>query len=159
MIEITLVLIKPDAVERGLVGEIVKRIEQRGLRIIGLKMTKIDSEFAKKHYSEHIDKSFYEGLESFITSGPLVAMAVEGVDAIEAVRKIVGATEPKSAIPGTIRGDFAHVSYSHADEKGITVKNLIHASGNKKDAEKEVSLWFGIDEMYDYPHVHKKHVY
>ena len=85
-------------------------------------------------------------------------MVVEGVDAVELVRKLVGATEPKSALPGTIRGDYAHISYSHADEKKISIKNLVHASGNKKDAEREVNLWFSIDELHNYPMVHDEHV-
>ena len=159
MIEKTLVLIKPDAVERGLIGEIVKRIEQRGLKISGMKMKKIDIEFSKKHYSEHVEKPFYQGLENFITSGPVIAIAVEGINAVETMRKIVGSTEPKSAIPGTIRGDFAHISYSYADQKGITIKNLVHASGNKEDADKEVELWFNLDELHDYYNVHEKHVF
>lgn len=159
MIEKTLVLIKPDAVERGLIGEIVKRIEQRGLKISGMKMKKIDIEFSKKHYSEHVEKPFYQGLENFITSGPVIAIAVEGINAVETMRKIVGSTEPKSAIPGTIRGDFAHISYSYADKKGITIKNLVHASGNKEDADKEVELWFNLDELHDYYNVHEKHVF
>ncbi|MEK6816480.1 MAG: nucleoside-diphosphate kinase, partial [Nanoarchaeota archaeon] len=120
MIEATLVLVKPDGVMRGLIGEIVRRFEQRGLKIAGLKMIRIDPGFAKEHYVEHVGKAFYNGLEEFITSGPVVAMVVEGVDAVELVRKLVGATEPKSALPGTIRGDYAHISYSHADEKKIS---------------------------------------
>lgn len=158
MIEATLVLVKPDGVMRGLIGEIMKRLEQRGLKIAGLKMVRIDPNFAKEHYVEHVGKAFYKGLEEFITSGPVVAIVVEGVDAVELVRKIVGSTEPKSALPGTIRGDFAHVSYSHADEKKISIKNLVHASGSKKDAEREVNLWFSIDELHSYPMVHDGHV-
>ncbi|MFH0798217.1 MAG: nucleoside-diphosphate kinase [Candidatus Woesearchaeota archaeon] len=158
MIEATLVLVKPDGVMRGLIGEIIKRFEQRGLKIAGIKMMRIDPGFAKEHYVEHVGKAFYKGLEEFITSGPVVAIVVEGVDAVELVRKIVGATEPKSALPGTIRGDFAHVSYSHADEKKISIKNLVHASGNKKDAEREVNLWFSIEDLHNYTMVHDEHV-
>ena len=158
MIEATLVLVKPDGVMRGLVGEIIKRFEQRGLKIAGIKMMRIDPDFAKEHYVEHVGKAFYKGLEEFITSGPVVAMVIEGVDAVELVRKIVGATEPKSALPGTIRGDYAHVSYSHADERKISIKNLVHASGNKKDAEREVNLWFNIEELHNYEMVHDQHV-
>jgi nucleoside-diphosphate kinase len=157
MIEATLVLIKPDGVMRGLIGEIVKRFEQRGLKIAGMKMVRIDKDFAKQHYVEHVGKDFYKSLEEFITSGPVVALAVEGVDAVELVRKIVGATEPKSALPGTIRGDFAHVSYSYADKKQISIKNLVHASGTKEEAEREINLWFSIEELHSYPNVHESH--
>jgi nucleoside-diphosphate kinase len=158
MIEATLVLVKPDGVMRGLIGEIMKRFELRGLKIAGLKMVRIDHDFSKQHYVEHVGKAFYKGLEEFITSGPVVAMAIEGVDAVELVRKVVGATEPKSANPGTIRGDYAHVSYGHADEKGISIKNLVHASGNKEEAEREINLWFSIEELHSYSSVHDEHV-
>ena len=158
-IEQTLVLIKPDGVARGLVGEIIKRFEQRGLKIIALKLVKINPDFSKKHYAAHISKGFYKPLESFITSGPIVAIAIEGVDAIENVRKLSGATESKSASPGTIRGDYSHVSYGHADEKGIAIKNIVHASGNKEDAEKELSLWFSIDEIHSYKRTDEDHVF
>ena len=155
----TLVLVKPDGVARGLSGEVIKRIEQRGLKIVGLKLVRIDSDFSKKHYAAHVDKGFYKGLESFITSGPVVAIVVEGVDAIENIRKLAGATESKSALPGTIRGDYTHVSYSHADEKGIAVKNIIHASGDAEDAEKEIALWFSIDELHAYERTDEAHVF
>lgn len=159
----TLVLVKPDGVARGLTGEIIKRFEQRGLKIIALKLVKIDMDHAKKHYTEDISQRHGEtvrnNLLNFITEGPVVAMVIEGVDAIENVRKIVGATESKSALPGTIRGDFSHVSYSHADEKSIPVKNVIHASANKEDAVQEVSLWFSIDEFCDYKRTDENHVF
>jgi len=155
----TLVLVKPDGVARGLTGDVIKRIEQRGLKIVGLKLVKIDQDFSKKHYAAHIDKDFYKGLEEFVTSGPIVAMVVEGVDAIENVRKIAGTTESKSALPGTIRGDFSHVSYSHADEKGIAIKNIIHASGDADDAKTEIALWFSIDELHTYSRTDEAHVF
>ncbi|MEX0920502.1 MAG: nucleoside-diphosphate kinase [Candidatus Pacearchaeota archaeon] len=158
-IQQTLVLVKPDGVQRGLVGEIIKRFEQRGLKIVGMKMAEVDADFSKKHYAELIEKDFYPGLETYITSGPVIALVVEGVDAIENVRKLVGATESKSAVPGTIRGDYAHISYSHADEKGISVKNLVHASGNEEDAKNELSLWFSIDELHDYKRSEEEHVF
>lgn len=157
MIERTLVLIKPDGVERGLIGEVIKRFENVGLKIIGMKMKWIDKEFSKKHYSSHVEKSFYPGLETMITAGPVIAMVIEGIHAIELVRKMVGSTEPKGAQPGTIRGDFSHHSYSYADEKGIAIKNIIHASGDKEDAKKEVSLWFNDNELHTYKTVHEKH--
>jgi len=158
MIQQTLVLVKPDGVARGLIGEIIKRFEQRGLKIVGLKLVKIDKDFSKRHYSAHVDKKFYKGLETMIISGPVVAMVIEGVDAIENVRKICGATESKSALPGTIRGDFSHVSYSHADEKNMAVKNVVHSSGDAADAEKEVALWFSIDELHSYKRSEDEHV-
>lgn len=158
MIEATLVLVKPDGVQRGLIGEIIKRFEQRGLKISGLKMVRIDADFAKEHYADHVGKDFYKGLEEFITQAPVVAMVVEGINAIENVRKIVGSTEPKSAPIGTIRGDYAHVSYEYADQKKISIRNLVHASGNKKDAEREIGLWFSIDELHSYEGANDKHV-
>ena len=157
MIEKTLVLIKPDGVQRGLVGEILQRFEKVGLKIIAMKMVHVDQEFAREHYAEHVDKPFYPGLESLITMGPVVAMVLEGIDAIELVRKMVGSTEPKSAQPGTIRGDYAHVSYGHADETGIGVKNVIHASANREDKKKEVSLWFKDADIHEYGSVHDVH--
>jgi nucleoside-diphosphate kinase len=157
MIEQTLVLIKPDGVERGLIGRVIQRFEDIGLTVIGMKMVWLDKAFAKAHYAAHVEKSFYKGLETFIISGPVVAMVLEGVEAIDLVRKVVGGTEPKGAAPGTIRGDFSHHSYGFADKKGIAIKNLIHASGDKKDAKVEVPLWFTKKELHSYDTVHKKH--
>ena len=156
-IERSLVLIKPDGVQRAVIGEIVARFEKVGLKIVGMKMVWVDEKFSKKHYSEHVDKEFYPGLEAMITEGPVVAMVLEGIHAVEQVRKMVGSTEPKSSAPGTIRGDYAHVSYTHADAKGIAVKNLIHASGNSKEAKAEVALWFTKEELHSYETVHEKH--
>jgi nucleoside-diphosphate kinase len=156
-IDTTLVLIKPDGVQRGLVGEIISRFEKVGLKIVGMKMVWVDKDFSKKHYKAHIDKKFYLGLEAMITEGPIVAMAIEGIDAVDLVRKMVGGTEPKTALPGTIRGDYAHVSYSYADSKNIAVKNLIHASGNVEEADIEVALWFTSKELHSYKTVHEIH--
>jgi len=154
MIEQTLVLIKPDGVKRGLIGECIKRFEQRGMKIIGLKMISVNEDQAKKHYTEDITKRrgevVRERLVKFITSSPIIAMVIEGVDAIENVRKIVGTTESKEAAPGTIRGDFSHISFAHADEKKIPVKNLIHASANEEEAKSELAVWFSVDEIHDY---------
>lgn len=158
MIERTLVLLKPDAVKRGLIGEIIKRFEKVGLKIVGMKEVLIDQEFSKQHYKAHVEKPFYKGLEEFITEGPVIAIALEGIHAIELVRKIVGPTEPRKAPPGTIRGDFSHHSYAYTDGKGIAIKNLIHASGDKDDAEKEVKLWFKDEELHSYETNHDKHV-
>jgi len=157
MIEQTLVLIKPDGVQRGLSGEIIHRFERVGLKIVAMKMFWVNKEFAKKHYKAHVDKPFYKGLEAMITEGPVIAMVLEGVHGVELVRKMVGGTEPKSAAPGTIRGDYAHVSYEYADKKGIAIKNLIHASGNKEEAKIEVELWFDKKELHSYKTVHEVH--
>lgn len=156
MIEKTLVLIKPDGVVRGLCGNIISRFENAGLKIVGMKMLWVSRDMAKEHYKEHVDKPFYVGLEKFITEGPVVGMVIEGNDAIEIVRKIVGPTEPKAAQPGTIRGDFSHISYKFADNKNIAVKNLIHASANQEDAEREISLWFAPEQIHDYENVFEK---
>lgn len=158
MIEQTLVLMKPDAVDRALVGELIKRFENTGLKIIGLKMLQINKEHSKKHYSQHTKKAFYNGLESFITSSPLIAMVLEGVSAINAARKIVGDTEPHKALPGTIRGDFAHHTYAYTDKKKIAIKNLVHASATVQEAKKEIKLWFKKNELQKYSTVHDKHV-
>ncbi len=163
MMQQTLVLVKPDGVARGLTGEIIKRFEQRGLKIVGLKLTHASEDLAKKHYTEDISQRRGEHVRTmlldYITEGPVVAMVVEGVDAIENVRKIVGTTESKSALPGTIRGDFSHVSFNHADEKKIPVKNLIHASGNEEDAANELALWFSVDEIFSYKKTDDEHVF
>ena len=163
MIQQTLALIKPDGVKRGLIGEITERFEQRGLKIVALKLVKIDMDLAKKHYTDDLAKRRGEIVRKrnldFITSGPVVAMIIQGVDAVENVRKLCGDTESKSAIPGTIRGDFSHVSYKHADEKDIPIKNLIHASANEKDAEYETKLWFSIDEICDYKRTDEEQVW
>lgn len=129
----TLVLIKPDAVARGLIGEIIGRIERKGLRITRMDLRTIDRELAGHHYAEHADKPFYDELVSFITSGPLVAMVVEGPDAVAHLRALMGATKPVEATPGSIRGD-------HATE--IT-ENLIHGSDAPETAEREIKLFFG----------------
>ncbi|MCK5449754.1 nucleoside-diphosphate kinase [Candidatus Pacearchaeota archaeon] len=162
MIQQTLVLIKPDGVARGLTGEIIKRFEQRGLKIVALKLVKIDNDLAKQHYTEDISKRLGEKVRNmllnFITEGPIIAMIIEGVNAIENVRKIVGVTESKAALPGTIRGDFSHVSYSYADKKEIAIKNLVHASADETDAKNETALWFSIDEIFDYKRAGDEHI-
>jgi nucleoside-diphosphate kinase len=124
-----------------------------------MKMVWVDADFAKKHYAEHVDKDFYPYLESMITMGPVVAMVMEGVEVVSLVRKMVGATEPKSAAPGTIRGDYAHVSYGYANDKKMGIKNLIHASANETDAKSEISLWFNDEEIHSYKTVHDIHIF
>lgn len=158
MIERTLVLMKPDAVQRGLVGEIIQRFEKVGFKIVGMKMVLVDKKFSQEHYAEHVQKSFYPGLEALITMGPTIAVVLEGVEAVHNVRKMVGATEPKGAVPGTIRGDYAHVSYGYADKKGIGIKNLIHASDTPENAKKEIKLWFTEKELHTYTTVHDAHI-
>ena len=161
MIEQTLVLVKPDGVKRGLVGEIIRRFESVGLKIVAMKLTSIDDEFAKKHYfdvGERHGEKILKANVDFVTSGPVIAMILEGVDAIENVRKIIGSTEPKSAPVGTIRGDYTHMSYGHADENNVPTKNVVHASANKNDAEREIALWFSIDEMHEYQTSNQEHV-
>lgn len=158
MMERSLVLVKPDGVERAIVGDVISRFERVGLKIVGMKMVWMNKEFSKKHYDAHVEKPFYQGLEDFMTAGPVVAMVLEGIHAVEVVRKLVGGTEPKSAAPGTIRGDYTHHSYAYADAKGIAIKNIIHASGDLEDAKKEVALWFKPEEMHSYKTVHQKHI-
>ena len=140
MTERTLVLIKPDGVQRLLVGRILERYEQRGLKIVGLKLLAVSRELAEQHYAVHRDKPFFNGLVDFITSSPLVALALEGNNAIALCRAINGATRPVDAEPGSIRGDFAI-------EVG---QNLVHASDSAENAETELALWFGADELYAY---------
>jgi len=163
MIEKTLVLIKPDGVKRGLIGELIMRFEQRGLKVVGMKMVWAKEDLAKKHYSEDISRRRGEHVRNylveFLKEGPVVAVVLEGISAIEIVRKIIGDTEPKKALPGTIRGDYAHVSYDFADSKKMVVRNIVHASSDKKDAEYEINLWFKPDEIYDYKLAHESHVF
>ena len=136
----TLVLVKPDGVQRGLVGAIVGRLERRGLKLIGLKMMRITKEVAARHYAEHQGKPFYDGLIAFITSGPVVAMIWEGREAVSVVRSLMGATDPLKALPGTIRGDLAL-------DLGM---NLIHGSDSPARAETEIALFFSKGELHDY---------
>lgn len=140
MTEKTLILIKPDGVQRLLVGRILERYEQRGLRIVGLKLVAVDRELAERHYDAHREKPFFAGLVEFIVSAPLVAIALEGLNAIAVCRAINGATRPHEAAPGTIRGDFALE----------TGQNLVHASDSVENAEAELGLWFRPEELVSY---------
>jgi nucleoside-diphosphate kinase len=152
--ERSLILLKPDAIDRGLIGEIITRFERAGLKIAGLKMVQAKKEHAEKHYTEDLAKRRGQHVRDLmiemITSGPIVAMVLEGIEAVEVVRKMVGTTEPKSALPGTIRGDYSHVSFKHADSKQIGVKNLIHASGSIEEAPQEIAVWFSPEELSDH---------
>ncbi len=159
MIERTLVLLKPDAVQRGLMGEIITRFEKVGLKVAGCKLVWIDRAASQKHYGAHVGKKFYKVLEDYIVSGPVLALCLEGVHAVENVRKLIGATEPLKASPGTIRGDYSHVSMAHADATGKSVANLIHASGTSAEAQQEVALWFKDEELHSYKTVHEEHVF
>jgi len=159
MIEQTLVLVKPDGVKRALVGKIISRFENAGLKIVGMKMVWIDDTFAEKHYKAHVDKPFFKELVSFITEGPVVALVVEGVHAVANIRKLVGSTSPDAAPPGTIRGDFAHISMAYASKTGSGGKNIIHASATLAEAKNEIKLWFSKDEIHTYKNVHEKHTF
>lgn len=154
MIEQTLILIKPDGIQRGLIGEIIKRFEQRGLKIVGMKMVKVNKNFAGQHYKESIAKKHGENVRNYlldyITSSPIIAMVIQGSSAISTVRKIVGDTYPGEAGIGTIRGDFAHASKTRAKSATKALANLIHASENQADAKEELALWFSIDEIHNY---------
>ena len=154
MIQQTLILIKPDGVQRGLIGKIIERFEQRGLKIVGMKMVHPNKSLAEEHYTESITekhgKHVRDYLMDFLTSNPVIAIAVQGSDAIATVRKIVGNTYPGEADMGTIRGDFHHASKASAKKSKKALPNLVHASENKEDAEKELALWFSIDEIHDY---------
>ncbi|MEA2594572.1 MAG: nucleoside-diphosphate kinase [Thermomicrobiales bacterium] len=139
-LERTLVIVKPDGVQRGLVGEIIGRLERRGLKIVGLELRQIERSLAERHYAEHGGKGFYASLVDYITSGPVVVIVLEGPAAIAVTRSTVGATRPAEAAPGTIRGDF-----------GLTVgRNLIHASDKPESAGREVALFFGDQELPSY---------
>ncbi|MBR92241.1 MAG: nucleoside-diphosphate kinase [Dehalococcoidia bacterium] len=138
--EKTLVLVKPDGVQRGLIGDVIGRLEKTGLKIVGLKLIKINDELAGKHYAEHKEKPFFEGLVKFITSSPVVALVLEGNNAISVTRKTMGSTNPVDSPPGTIRGDFAI-------DLG---RNIIHGSANETDAKREVDLFFDENELSQY---------
>lgn len=159
MIERSLVLVKPDGVQRSLIGRIISRFEDTGLKIVGMKMKWVDPDFSKQHYKAHLEKDFYPGLETMITEGPVIALVLEGLHAVELIRKMVGGTEPKTAQPGTIRGDFAHHSYVATDAEGRAIKNLIHSSGNVEEAKEEVALWFKDEELHTYKTVHEVHTF
>ncbi len=136
--ERTLVLVKPDGVRKHLIGEIINRFERRGLRVAGLKMMRLNDAQAKKHYAEHDGKPFFAGLVAFITSGPIVALAIEGENAIRAVRGMMGATNPLEAVPGSIRGDFALA----------TGENIVHGSDGVESASRELAHFFSDCELF-----------
>lgn len=136
----TLVIVKPDGVQRGLVGKILARFEERGLKLVAMKMLQVSRDLAEQHYAVHKGKFFYDGLVSYISSSPVVAMVIEGHEAIGAVRKMVGATRPWEAEAGSIRGDYAMMG----------LRNLIHASDAPETAKAEIALWFKSEELVSY---------
>ncbi|MCL2116774.1 MAG: nucleoside-diphosphate kinase [Methanobrevibacter sp.] len=149
MMEKSFVMMKPDAVSRRLMGKILTRFEEKGLQIVAIKMLSIDEDLAKEHYGEHVEKPFFNDLVSYITSSPSLAMIIKGDDAISLIRKMVGATNPKEADLGTIRGDFAI-------DMG---RNVIHASDSAKSAEREISLFFNDNEICDYSIIDNSWIY
>jgi nucleoside-diphosphate kinase len=161
-LEKTLILIKSDGLQRGLVGRIIQRLEDAGLKLMAIKMAWIDEEFAAKHYfdvAERRGEAVFKAASEYITEGPVVAIVLEGIEAAVNVRRLVGETEPKSAAPGTIRGDFSHQSFAHADDSGRAIRNLIHASGNAEEAATEIKLWFNDEELHDYTTDAQKHTF
>ena len=147
--ERTLIIAKPDAVQRGLIGEIISRLERKGLKLIGIKMAGLDETMLRTHYAEHVEKAFYAGLEEFMKSSPVVLMAWEGYQCVQSVRTLVGATNPREAVPGSIRGDLAVG----------TGRNLIHASDSKESGIAEVANFFSENELHDYDKSEYAHIY
>jgi nucleoside-diphosphate kinase len=160
--EKTLILIKPDAMQRGLAGEIMMRFERVGLKIVGAKLLQPSNDHYFHHY-ENIGKmvsrrgqKVFDVTLGMMQMGPVLALVLEGIEAVSLVRKMVGTTEPKAAPPGTIRGDYAHMSFAHADSQDIVVPNLIHASGDATEAADEIAHWFSATELFDYETAHEK---
>lgn len=163
LVERSLVVLKPDSVQRGIVGEIITRFERVGLKIVGMKMVMPNEDQYRAHYEDigkmitrRGEQAFRYNL-SYMMTGPVIAIVLEGVEAVPLVRKIVGPTEPKSAEMGTIRGDYSHMSFGYSDAKGMGVPNLVHASGSKEEAKKEIKLWFEPEELYDYSDLNEKY--
>ena len=160
-IERTLVLLKPDAVSRGLVGRILGRFDDALLKIVACKMVWMNAELNRQHYFDLEDRfgpEVYNAVASFMQSGPVFAFVLEGVEAVAAVRKLVGATYPDQAAPGTIRGDFAHQSKAYANANGLPVANLVHASANAQEAKREIDVWFTERDMHEYQTVAERYV-
>jgi len=148
-LERTYVMVKPDGVQRGLISEVVFRFEKRGLKIVGMKMLQIPRELAEEHYGEHKGKPFFEALVGYITSSPVVAMVLEGKNAVAAAREMMGATDPQKASPGTIRGDF-----------GLDIgRNVVHGSDSTASAEREINLFFKPEELVEYKLENERWIY
>lgn len=147
--ERTLIIIKPDGVQRGLVGTILSRLEQRGLKLVGMKLVAVSEELARRHYAVHEGKPFFPGLISYITSSPVVVLVAEGTNAVKVVRQLCGATNPADAGPGTIRGDF-----------GLEIgRNLIHASDSVENGEQEIAIWFRPEELVSWERATDRWIY
>ncbi|MDR2540866.1 MAG: nucleoside-diphosphate kinase [Candidatus Peribacteria bacterium] len=165
LIERSLVLAKPDAIGRGLVGEIITRFEKVGLKIVGAKMVWPTQELLYAHYEEvgqmisRRGQDKFDMTVAFMQQSPVIAFCFEGVEAVKVIRKIVGTTEPLSALPGTIRGDYAHMSFAYGDDEGKGIPNLVHASGDPEEAIKEIALWFKPGELFDYVTVSQPYMY
>lgn len=162
--ERTLIVLKPDAVQRGLIGEILSRFEKVGLKVVGMKMLKPSRDHYYYHYEtigqviSRRGQDVFDVTLDFMMEGPVVAVVLEGIEAAELVRKMVGATEPKTAQPGTIRGDYSHISYHYANNVSkSSIPNVIHASGDAAEAKLEISHWFTEAELFDYENVHERH--
>ena len=161
-VERTLIIFKPDAVQRGVVGEILTRFERVGLKIVATKMIAPTKDHYFRHYDEIGKMVTRRGQDKFdmtldmMVQSPVIAMVLEGVEAVQLVRKLVGTTEPKSALPGTIRGDYSHMSFVYADAEHKGVPNLIHASGDDSEAVEEISHWFADNEIFSYESLNDK---
>lgn len=159
--ERTLIILKPDTLQRGIAGEIITRFERAGLKIVGCKMLSPDYEHYQHHYEKIGKMISRRGQAAFdvtlemMQRGPVIAVVLEGIEAVSLVRKLVGTTEPKEAAPGTIRGDYAHVSFKHANSYNQGIANIIHASGDPAEAEEEIAHWFSEAELFDYETVHE----
>jgi nucleoside-diphosphate kinase len=160
-IERTLVLLKPDAVTRGLVGRVLSRFEDALLKTVAIKMVHMDPDLNRQHYfdlEERFGAGVYNAVAEFMQTAPVVALVLEGVDAVAVVRKLVGATYPDQAAPGTIRGDYAHQSKAYANANGLPVANLVHASANAEEAKREIDVWFNERDMHAYQTLAEKYV-
>jgi len=160
--EQTLIILKPDALQRGITGEILTRFERVGLKIVAAKVLQPSEDHYYHHYEtigKMISRRGQEAFDvtiSYMQTGPVLVMVLEGIEAVSLVRKLVGTTEPKSAEPGTIRGDYSHISFEYANAKKVSIPNLIHASGDVGEAKLEIAHWFKPDELFEYSSVHDK---
>jgi nucleoside-diphosphate kinase len=160
-IERTLVLLKPDAVTRGLVGHVLARFEDALLKIVACKMIWMDADLNRRHYfdlEERYGPDVFNAVAAFMQTGPVFALVLEGIEAVAIVRKLVGATYPDQAAPGTIRGDLAHQSKAYANANRLPVANLVHASANRDDAKREIAVWFNESDMHDYQTLAERYV-
>ncbi len=160
--EKSLVLIKSDGVQRGLVGRIIQRLEDVGMKIVAIKMLQPSDDHAREHYidvAERVSQEIFICAKDYLAFGPVVALVIEGVGCIKVIRKLVGSTDPETSAPGTIRGDFAHMGYAWGDSKKKSIRNLIHASGSSEEAKREIKLWFSNEELHSYLTTAQKHTF